>query len=52
MRILPFAPWLALGLALSAEVLAQEYPVKPVTLVIPFAPGGGTDMVARPVAVG
>jgi tripartite-type tricarboxylate transporter receptor subunit TctC len=40
----------ALLAATAASVQAQNWPVKPVTFLNPFPPGGGTDVFARPIA--
>ena len=37
-------------LALTTAVAAQDYPTKPVRLIIPFPPGGSNDVVGRMIA--
>lgn len=40
------------GLALAGSAHAQTFPAKPVKLVVPFGPGGSSDVVARIMADG
>ncbi len=41
---------LAAGIAFAAPVQGQEFPTKPIRIIVPYAAGGGTDLVARMVA--
>ena len=38
---------IAMSLLVAGAAYSQEYPTKPVRMIVPFAPGGASDVVAR-----
>ncbi|MFY8192995.1 MAG: tripartite tricarboxylate transporter substrate-binding protein, partial [Limnohabitans sp.] len=47
----PLGLLLSLAMAASAPALAQNFPSKPVTLMVPYPAGGLSDLIARKVNV-
>lgn len=45
-----FSAFALASVAMAAPAAAQEWPNRPVTLIVPFPAGGGTDAFARPLA--
>jgi tripartite-type tricarboxylate transporter receptor subunit TctC len=50
-RILSLAAGAAALPAVSRIAWAQAYPTRPITMIVPFPAGGGSDVVARIVAM-
>ena len=42
--------WAAVLVLCAASVLAQDFPSKPIHIVVPFPPGGSTDVIGRRIA--
>ena len=49
-RLSKLAATLALVLATSVSASADDYPKRPITMIVPFAAGGTSDVIARAVA--
>jgi len=51
-RLLTLLALMAAGLQSGAAALAQEWPTRSLTMVVPFAAGGGADLLGRIIAPG
>lgn len=51
-HLLSTAAWLGASLLIQPHAWADTYPARPIKLVVPFAPGGNTDVLARMVGQG
>ena len=52
MRKVKVCLWIAVLLLAAGVASAQDYPTKPVRMIVPFAPGGASDVVARIITPG
>ncbi len=47
----PAAAMLAVACGWAAPLIAQDYPARPIRLIVPYPPGAGTDFTGREVAL-
>jgi len=50
MRPLPAFVFMVAAVVFAPSLHAQQYPAKPIRIVVPWPPGGGTDVVSRTIA--